>query len=99
MRLQRENGVSYLFISHDIATVKAISDEIVVMHDGMVIEQGGRDAVLNPPHAEYTELLLSSVPEMNPDWLTKLAPRNAATSGTATARTSDTSANKAARRR
>jgi peptide/nickel transport system ATP-binding protein len=67
--LQNELGVSYLFITHDLATVKAISDEIVVMYQGGVIEQGPRDEILTPPHHDYTDLLLSSVPEMDPDWL------------------------------
>ncbi len=68
-RLQDELRVSYMFITHDLATVKAISDEIVVMLQGRVVEQGERDDVLTPPHHAYTELLLSSVPEMDPDWL------------------------------
>jgi peptide/nickel transport system ATP-binding protein len=68
-RLQDELRVSYMFITHDLATVKAISDEIVVMLRGEVVEQGDRETVLTPPHHEYTELLLSSVPEMDPDWL------------------------------
>jgi peptide/nickel transport system ATP-binding protein len=67
--LQNELGVSYLFITHDLATVKAISDEIVVMLKGRIVEQGVKKDVLAPPHHEYTELLLSSVPEMDPDWL------------------------------
>jgi peptide/nickel transport system ATP-binding protein len=71
-RLQNELGVSYLFITHDLATVKAISDEIVVMLQGRVVEHGTRDEVLAPPHHEYTELLLASVPEMDPDWLDNL---------------------------
>ena len=72
LRLQQEFGISYLFITHDIATVKAISDEIVVMYQGKVVEQGLKSEILTPPHPEYTELLLSSVPEMDPDWLTDL---------------------------
>jgi peptide/nickel transport system ATP-binding protein len=67
--LQNELQVSYLFITHDLATVKAISDEIVVMLQGRIVEQGVKKDVLTPPHHEYTELLLSSVPEMDPDWL------------------------------
>ena len=67
--LQNELGVSYLFITHDLATVKAIADEIVVMLKGRIVEQGVKKEVLEPPHHEYTELLLSSVPEMDPDWL------------------------------
>jgi peptide/nickel transport system ATP-binding protein len=69
LNLQRKLQVSYLFITHDLATVKAIADEIVVMLNGRIVEQGNRDDVLNPPHHEYTELLLSSVPEMDPEWL------------------------------
>jgi peptide/nickel transport system ATP-binding protein len=75
MRLQRELHVSYLFITHDIATVRAISDEIVVMFQGRVVQQGPKTRVLSPPHPPYTELLLSSVPEMDPDWLTNLLAR------------------------
>jgi peptide/nickel transport system ATP-binding protein len=67
--LQNELSVSYLFITHDLATVKAISDEIVVMLQGKIVEQGLKKDVLTPPHHEYTDLLLSSVPEMDPDWL------------------------------
>jgi len=70
--LQNELGVSYLFITHDLATVKAISDEIVVMLEGRIVEQGEKREILTPPHHEYTELLLSSVPEMDPDWLDNL---------------------------
>jgi peptide/nickel transport system ATP-binding protein len=72
MKLQRETHVSYLFITHDIATVRAISDEIVVMYKGQVVQQGLKSEVLNPPYPAYTELLLSSVPQMDPDWLTGL---------------------------
>jgi peptide/nickel transport system ATP-binding protein len=72
MKLQRETNVTYLFITHDIATVRAIADEIVVMHQGHVVQQGLKSKVLNPPYPAYTELLLSSVPEMDPDWLTQL---------------------------
>lgn len=68
-RLQDDLNVSYLFITHDLATVKAISDEIVVMLQGRIVEQGIKQKVLDPPYHEYTELLLSSVPEMDPDWL------------------------------
>jgi peptide/nickel transport system ATP-binding protein len=75
MRLQRELNVSYLFITHDIATVRAISDEIVVMFQGRVVQQGPKTQVLSPPYPPYTELLLSSVPEMDPDWLTNLLAR------------------------
>jgi len=78
LRLQRELGLTYIFITHDIATVKAISDQIVVMLQGRVVEQGMKSEILSPPYPEYTELLLSSVPEMDPDWLTGLLKARAA---------------------
>ncbi len=68
-KLQNELQVSYLFITHDLATVKAIADEIVVMLRGKIVEQGRKTDILAPPHHEYTDLLLESVPEMDPDWL------------------------------
>ena len=68
-KLQDDLRVSYMFITHDFATVRAISDEIVVMLEGRIVEQGPRNDVLTPPHHEYTELLLSSVPEMKIGWL------------------------------
>jgi len=70
--LQNELNVSYLFITHDLATVKAIADEIVVMLNGRIVEQGVKQEVLKPPYHEYTEVLLSSVPEMDPGWLDHL---------------------------
>jgi peptide/nickel transport system ATP-binding protein len=71
-RLQNELGVSYLFITHDLATVKAIADDIVVMYQGRIVEQGPKQEILTPPHEDYTALLLSSVPEMDPGWLDNL---------------------------
>ena len=68
-KLQNDLQVSYLFITHDLATVKAIADEIVVMLQGKIVEQGRKTDILTPPHHEYTDLLLESVPEMDPDWL------------------------------
>ena len=72
LNLQKDYNITYLFITHDIAVVNAISDEIVVMYQGDVIEQGMKSEIMSPPHPEYTQLLLNSVPEMDPDWLTKL---------------------------
>lgn len=67
--LQDELGVSYMFITHDIATVAKISDRIAVMRHGEIVAQGPVDDVLTPPCHEYTNLLLNSVPEMRTDWL------------------------------
>ncbi|MDD7971380.1 ABC transporter ATP-binding protein [Roseinatronobacter alkalisoli] len=71
-RLQREFGLAYMFITHDLSTVRAIADDVVVMQLGRVVEQGPKPEMFTPPHAPYTDLLLSSVPEMDPDWLTRL---------------------------
>lgn len=71
-RLQDDLKLSYMFITHDLATVRSIADEVVVMKDGRVVEQGPKSEMFQPPHHAYTDLLLSSVPEMDPDWLTKL---------------------------
>jgi peptide/nickel transport system ATP-binding protein len=67
--LQSREGVAYLFITHDIATVRAIADQIAVMHRGRVVRYGPRAQVLSPPFDAYTDLLLASVPEMRPGWL------------------------------
>ena len=71
-RLQDELGLAYMFITHDLATVRAIADEVVVMQGGRVVEAGPKPEVLRPPHHPYTELLLSSVPEMDPGWLSRV---------------------------
>ncbi|MFX0544050.1 ABC transporter ATP-binding protein [Roseovarius sp. S1116L3] len=71
-RLQDELNLAYMFITHDLATVRSIADEVVVMQNGQVVEQGPKDKMFTPPHHPYTDLLLSSVPEMDPEWLTTL---------------------------
>lgn len=71
-RLQKELNLAYMFITHDLATVRAIADEVVVMLQGEIVEMGDKDSMFTPPHHDYTELLLSSVPEMDPDWLSDL---------------------------
>ncbi|MFY9246349.1 MAG: ABC transporter ATP-binding protein [Roseicyclus sp.] len=79
-RLQGEFGLAYIFITHDLATVRAIADDVVVMQKGRVVEQGPKAQMFAPPHEPYTELLLSSVPEMDPDWLTRLLESRASVS-------------------
>ncbi|KOF14359.1 ABC transporter [Ensifer adhaerens] len=79
--LQRQLGVTYMFITHDINTVQAIADEVIVMKSGRIIDQGLKTDVLAPPYHPYTELLLSSVPKMETGWLTGiLEARSAAPS-------------------
>ena len=77
-RLQEEMKLSYMLITHDLSTVRAIADEVVVMKDGLIVEAGPKDEMFTPPHHAYTDLLLSSVPEMNPDWLDELLARRGA---------------------
>jgi len=69
LRLQKVEDVAYLFITHDLATVKAIADSIAVMFQGKVVRYGPKSQVLAPPFDDYTDLLLSSVPEMRIGWL------------------------------
>ncbi len=76
-RLQSEFDLAYMFITHDLATVKSIADEVVVMKEGRVVEAGSKSEMFTPPHDPYTELLLSSVPEMDPDWLDQLLDERA----------------------
>ena len=70
-QLQQDLNVTYMFITHDLATVEAISDSVIVMKAGKVIEHSDKAELFQPPHHPYTEELLSSVPEMDPEWLTK----------------------------
>lgn len=69
LNLQKVEDVAYLFITHDLATVKAIADSIVVMYQGEVVRCGTKSQVLAPPFDDYTDLLLSSVPKMKLSWL------------------------------
>ena len=70
--LQDKMQLSFMLITHDLSTVRAIADEVVVMRDGVVVEAGPKNEMFKPPHHEYTDLLLSSVPEMDPSWLDNL---------------------------
>ena len=77
-RIQDETGVAYMFITHDIATVRAIADDVVVMRHGKVMDQGAKAEVLDPPRHPYTAELLRSVPPPDPDWLTRRIAEGAA---------------------
>ncbi|MEN5278284.1 ABC transporter ATP-binding protein [Brucella sp. TWI432] len=68
-RIQSETGTSYLFVTHDLAIVRAIADKIAVMHQGSVVRYGLKADVLSPPYDDYTAKLLASVPQMKPGWL------------------------------
>jgi ABC-type oligopeptide transport system ATPase subunit len=68
MRLQRESGFSYIFIAHDLAVVRQISQRVAVMNKGKIVELGSRDQVFAEPRDEYTKTLLAAVPRINPEW-------------------------------
>ncbi|MEK1930783.1 MAG: ABC transporter ATP-binding protein, partial [Pararhizobium sp.] len=67
--LQEDEGVAYVFITHDLATVKAIADTIAILYKGEIVREGLKSRVLEPPLDTYTDLLLSSIPEMEIGWL------------------------------
>ena len=63
-KLQEESGVSYLFITHDLSIVPIISDEVAVMKEGKIVEQGSTESVMQDPQHEYTQKLLRSAPKL-----------------------------------
>ena len=75
LNLQKIEGVAYLYITHDLTTVKAIADSITVMYQGRIVRYGTKSEVLAPPFDDYTDLLLASVPEMELGWLEKAIAR------------------------
>ncbi len=77
-RLQDELGLAYLFITHDIGVVRRIADDVMVMLKGAVVARGPLAEVFAPPLHPYTDLLLSSVPEMRPEWLDEAIARRTA---------------------
>lgn len=65
-RIQKEYGLSYLFISHDLSVVKHMADDIAIMHRGRFVERGSKDKIFNNPQHIYTKRLLSAIPEIDP---------------------------------
>ncbi|VVD70381.1 oligopeptide/dipeptide ABC transporter ATPase subunit [Pandoraea eparura] len=76
--LRKELNVSYMFISHDISTVRAICDDIVVMYAGHKVEARKREALALPPFHPYSHLLISSVPALRRGWLEEVGGHNPA---------------------
>ena len=64
--LQDQMGLSYLFVSHDMAVIHHVCDRIAVMKDGKIVEEGTRDEVIGNPRHPYTKRLLLAVPECDP---------------------------------
>jgi len=62
--LQEQFGIAYLFIAHDLAVVEHISDHVLVMHHGKVVESASAEAIYNDPQNDYTKTLLSAVPSI-----------------------------------
>ena len=60
--LQDELGLAYIFISHDLAVVRFMADEVMVMKDGEVVEQAGVEQILGAPQQEYTRRLMGAIP-------------------------------------
>jgi peptide/nickel transport system ATP-binding protein len=76
-KLQDDLGVAYLFITHDLSTVKRIANKVAVMLKGRVVASGPTAQIFAPPYHPYTELLLSAVPEMRPEWLDEVLTKRA----------------------
>jgi len=73
--LRRELGVSLMFISHDISTVRAVCDQVMVLYSGCKVDAGSRKALASPPFHPYADLLIASVPELRTGWLDGLPAR------------------------
>ena len=67
--LRRELGLALMFISHDLATVRAVCDEVMILYAGQVMERGPGRVVMQAPQHPYADLLASSMPELRPGWL------------------------------
>jgi peptide/nickel transport system ATP-binding protein len=67
--LNAKLGLGYLFITHDLAVVRQVTDRLYVLYDGRVVESGPTEQVLGAPAHEYTRSLIASVPQSNPTWL------------------------------
>jgi ABC-type oligopeptide transport system ATPase subunit len=65
--LQRDLGLTYLFIAHDLAVVRGMSDNIAVMREGVIVEQGPAERVYTQPQTDYTRALLAAVPVPDPE--------------------------------
>jgi peptide/nickel transport system ATP-binding protein len=81
--LRRELGLAYLFISHDLSTVRAVCDEIAIFYAGERVELASHQALRTPPLHPYADLLLTSIPELRIGWLGEMASARAIAAGAA----------------
>jgi ABC-type oligopeptide transport system ATPase subunit len=65
-KLQRERGLTYLFITHNLDVVSYLADEVAVMERGVIVERGSTDQIFDSPRQEYTRRLLSAIPSLDP---------------------------------
>ncbi|MFZ9624348.1 MAG: hypothetical protein ACO3AD_03740 [Burkholderiaceae bacterium] len=64
LELRRDLGLAYLFISHDLAVVRRMSDRVVVMRDGRFVEEGANPAIWEAPRHDYTQSLMAAMPRV-----------------------------------
>jgi ABC-type oligopeptide transport system ATPase subunit len=76
-RLQREHGLTFLFITHNLGVVEYLADEVIVMEAGRIVERGTIEAIFDNPREEYTRNLLRSVPSLDPTHQRLAAPQGA----------------------
>lgn len=86
--LREEFGVSIVFISHDISSVATLADRVVVLYAGRIVEEGTVDEILSPPYHPYTQLLISTVPELRIGWLEEAMKSQATVAGIGTSQES-----------
>ena len=66
-RLQKERGLTYLFITHDLSVVRYLADRVAIMYLGRIVEQGSTTRIFDQPHHPYTQALLAAIPSIDPD--------------------------------
>ena len=76
-KLQRERGLTYLFITHNLDVVSYLADEVAVMEKGVIVERGTADQIFDSPRQEYTRRLLSAIPSLDPAMQALLAQSSA----------------------
>ena len=73
-RLRASHGLAWLFISHDLSVVRAITDRVLVMEKGRIVEEGATEAILTAPRHPYTQRLVAATPQIPPTGFPSLGP-------------------------